>query len=148
MRKRNDVGTTHMKENVVQRKQYPSPPTGDVTSRKKEKERARLALEVFREERRMQQRRSEAFKLRRTRAYELAKEARTANIRNLNAKSNSSTKPEAKVHAERFINDVEMDTTSCSQDLNLMDRHASGSSSHLQSKKKRSCGQWRSSSSR
>ncbi len=45
----------------------------------------------------MQQRRSEAFKLRRTRAYELAKEARTANIRNLNAKSNSSTKPEAKV---------------------------------------------------
>ncbi len=28
-----------------------------------------------------------------------------------------------------------------------MDRHASGSSSHLQSKKKRSCGQWRSSSS-
>ncbi len=48
MRKRNDVGTTHMKENVVQRKQYPSPPTGDVTFRKKEKERARSALEVFR----------------------------------------------------------------------------------------------------
>ncbi len=40
-----------------------------------------------------------------------------------------------------------MDATSCSRDLNLTDRHASGSSSHLQSKKKRSCVQWRSSSS-
>ncbi len=48
LRKRNDVGTTHIKENIVQIKQYPSPPTGDVMFRKKEKERARLALKIFR----------------------------------------------------------------------------------------------------
>ncbi len=129
-RKPNVVGTRH-KKTVVQKK-HCHYPIGDDTSRKKETERARVALNIFRVsvhfvfnlfcgscsvrwcsstsnlnlddtmfyfvitmqgEKRLQHFHSETFKLQRKRAYELAKEARTANTRN---QKKNNRKPEAK----------------------------------------------------